>query len=398
MKRIFYVFGFLVMFLAACGQAVPATVPATAEAPAATGTSQALTATSEALTATSQPPTVTTTPQPSPTPLYPSAGYGPSNFPSNVDPLTGLQVADPALLDRRPLLVKVSNLPRDVRPQWGLSLADIVFEYYTEEGSTRFAALFYGNNADTVGPIRSGRFIDADLVRGYKAVFAFGSAYVAEMDRFLSSEFADRLVIESPNTPLTRYDPNGYDYLIVNTASLSAYITNQGIENGRQNLDGMSFNLTPPTAGQPATQLFVRYSGSIYNRWDYSAATGKYLRFSETADDFNNNAEQYAQLTDRLTNQPVAFDNIVVLYVTHELYAPNIYDILFSGSGDGYAFRDGQAVQVTWHRNDTDVVSLTNLDGTPFSFKPGTTCFEVVGLGSTVQQTGSTWRFTHLMP
>jgi len=33
-------------------------------------------------------------------------------------------------------------------------------------------------------------------------------------------------------------------------------------------------------------------------------------------------AEQYAQLTDRLTNQPIAFDNVVVLYVNHELYSP----------------------------------------------------------------------------
>jgi hypothetical protein len=314
-----------------------------------------------------------------------------------VDPLTGLQVTDPTLLDRRPLLIKVSNIPRDNRPQWGLSLADIVFEYYTEEGNTRFAALFYGNNADMVGPIRSGRFIDAHLVRGYKAVFAFGSAYVAEMDRYLSSEYADRLVIEGPNTPFTRYDPNGASFLITNTAALSAYATSKGI-NGRQNLDGMSFKLEFPAGGQPVTQVFVRYSGVIYNRWDYDPATGRYLRFSDNANDYDNLNEQYAQLTDRLTNQPIAFDNVVVLYVTHELYSPGIYDIQFSGTGDGFAFRDGQAYQVKWQRNSTDVVSLTSLDGTPFPFKPGSTIFEVVGVNSIIQQTAQYWRFTHLMP
>ena len=123
-------------------------------------------------------------PTPTITPLYPPEGYGPANFPANVDPLTGLPVSDPALLQRRPMLIKVSNLPRNVRPQWGLSLADLIFEYYTEEGSTRFAAIFYSKDASMVGPIRSGRFIDGDLVQGYKAVFAFGSAYVAEMQRF----------------------------------------------------------------------------------------------------------------------------------------------------------------------------------------------------------------------
>jgi hypothetical protein len=108
--------------------------------------------------------------------------------------------------------------------------------------------------------------------------------------------------------------------------------------------------------------------------------------------------EQYARLTDRLTDQPIAFDNVVVLYVNHELYSPGIYDILLSGSGVAYAFRDGQAYQVNWHRNDPDVVSLTNPDGTPFAFKPGTTWFEVIGLNSTLKQTDQTWRFTHLMP
>jgi hypothetical protein len=75
-----------------------------------------------------------------------------------VNPLTGWRVTDPALLDRRPLLVKVENLPRGSRPQHGLSFADMVFEYYTELGSTRFAALFYGQDAQVVGPIRSARF------------------------------------------------------------------------------------------------------------------------------------------------------------------------------------------------------------------------------------------------
>ncbi len=36
-----------------------------------------------------------------------------------------------------------------------------------------------------------------------------------------------------------------------------------------------------------STQVFVRYSGVIYNRWDYDPSTGKYLRFSDTADDYN---------------------------------------------------------------------------------------------------------------
>jgi hypothetical protein len=386
MKKLILVLLLLTMVLPACGQATPE--PTQTQLPSLTPT----------ITETPTP-LPTETPTLTPTPLYPVEGYGPANFPADVDPLTGLKAANPALLDRRPMVIKVSNLPRNVRPQWGLSLADLVFEYYTEEGSTRFAAVFYGNDAEMVGPIRSGRFIDAHLVRGYKAVFAFGSAYIAEMERFWNSEFANRLVVEGPSTPLKRYDPNGFDYLVVNTADLSAYATQKNMQNVRQDLNGMFFKLEAPAGGQPASQAVVRYSASIYNRWDYDPASGKYLRFSDTADLFNaGESEKYAQLTDRLTEKPIAFDNVVFLYVTHELYSPGIYDILFSGSGNGYAFRDGQIYQVQWQRNNTDVVSLTNPDGTPFAFKPGTTWFEVVGTNTTVKQTDQSWRFTHLMP
>lgn len=384
MKNPLYVFVILSVLLTACGSATPLPLPDSTptQTPVAS--------------ATPQPPTVTPSPQPSPTPDYPPEGYGPSNFPSIVNPLTGLKMADPTLLDRRPLLIKVSNLPRSVRPQWGVSLADIVFEYYTEEGTTRFAAVFYGNNADMVGPIRSGRLIDAHLVRGYKAIFAFGSADVAVLPRFYNSEFADRLVVEGSSTPLTR---NGYSFLMANTADLTTYASSKGIANGRQNLDGMFFKLEAPAGGQPASQVIIRYSRSIYNRWDYDPTSGKYLRFSDTSDLSDTKLiEQYAQLTDRLTSQPIAFNNLVVLYIEHKVFRPGIYDILFSGSGEGYAFRDGQVYQVKWQRNDTDVVTLSNLDGTPFPFIPGTTWFEIVGIASTVQQTPEGWRFLHQMP
>lgn len=347
--------------------------------------------------------TVTATQTFAPTASYPPEGYGPRGFPADVDPLTGLKVADPALLERRPILVKVSNLPRLVRPQWGLSLADIVFEYYTEAGTTRFAAIFLGNDAELVGPIRSGRFFDDNLVRGYKAIFAFGSAYDAEMERFLSSDYAGRLVALEPNSPLFRYDPNGLNHLMGNTADVSAYITNRGVSNGRQDLDGMTFNLNPPANGEAGNQLIVRHSCSIYNRWDYDPSSGKYLRYSDTLDDCEIQNEQYAQLTDHLTGQPITADNVVVVYAQHDVYFTDsqgnkIYDIQFTGSGKAVLFRDGQAFRARWHREASNVVSLTDAEGNPIAFKPGITWFEVVGANSTDQQNDQSWRFTHIMP
>src|SRR5262245_54089806 len=66
----------------------------------------------------------------------------PTAIPANLNPLTGL-VTDPANLERRPIVVKISNAPALVRPQAGIGAADIVYEHYVEGGLTRFSAIFY---------------------------------------------------------------------------------------------------------------------------------------------------------------------------------------------------------------------------------------------------------------
>jgi hypothetical protein len=81
-----------------------------------------------------------------------------------VAPLTGLVVDDPSILERPALYIKVDNHPRG-RPQSGLDQADLVFEMRAE-GVSRFAAVFHTNAPDRVGPVRSSRTADFDLLRG----------------------------------------------------------------------------------------------------------------------------------------------------------------------------------------------------------------------------------------
>jgi hypothetical protein len=78
--------------------------------------------------------TITAEPMPTSTPLVPP----------NVNPLTGLQIEDPSLLDFPALLISISHFPVNARPQAGLSFAPWVFEIYITEGATRFLSTFYG--------------------------------------------------------------------------------------------------------------------------------------------------------------------------------------------------------------------------------------------------------------
>ena len=134
-KRLHYLVSGLVLLvlLSSCmptGKAVPTpteTVTTTKSSPTPAPTSTA---------------TLTPTPQPT---LAPST-FGPDkeDFPEDVNPFTGLPVADPDLLRQPALLVSITHFPPEVRPQGGLSFAPWVFEYLIATGTTRFAAIFHG--------------------------------------------------------------------------------------------------------------------------------------------------------------------------------------------------------------------------------------------------------------
>ena len=122
--------------------------------------------------------------------------YGPDNFPADVNPLTGQKVSNPALLERRPLAVKVQIFPRGQRPPWGVALADIVYDYYQNNGLTRFHTIFLGTDATQVGPIRSARLFDGQLMNMYKSIFVFGGADSRILTRLYNAPYYDRLVVE----------------------------------------------------------------------------------------------------------------------------------------------------------------------------------------------------------
>lgn len=358
-------------------------------------------------------PTVTPSPLPTATPLPSETPvptetpapqvFGPEDYPAGVNPLTGLPAANPALLERRPVIIKVSNIPRSVRPQWGLSLADIVYEYYTEYGSTRFAAIFYGNDAERVGPIRSGRFVDIHLIRMYQGLFAFGSADYRVRQRMFASEFADRLLLEwTAGCPaMCRYQPNGPNHLVANTAELSRYADAHGIDNQKPDLRGMVFSAAVPVGGAPAEDVRIHYSLSVYNRWEYRPESGKYLRWVDTVE-ASLADEQYALLSDGLTGQPITAENVLVLFVRHEYYSvnPEIFDIQLVGSGSGYLFRDGQGYPITWRRVDENrpLQFFDAESGEPIPLKPGQTWIELTGLYSTLKQEDAYWQFVFGVP
>lgn len=354
------------------------------------------------------------TPLPLPTQLYDS--LGPDNFPASVNPLTGLIATDPALLERRPLAVKISNYPREVRPQSGLSRADTVYEYYLEQGITRFIAIFYGQDAEKAGPVRSGRFFDEHIFRMYQAIFIFSGADDRVMDHFMELErpVVGRLLLEHPEdrkqfcragsyVPLCRdRQISGYNNLFTNTRAASQSFAATGRDNQRQDLSGLRFDKRAPAGGSPVSEIEFIYSSFSFNRWLYLPASGRYLRFQDTRDRGSPQGEAYAPLLDRLTNEVIAADNVIALFVPHRYYlhtpTTEMVQIDLVGSGQAVLFRDGQAFPARWIRPAGSLLFLVSSDGDPLPLKPGVTFYQVLGESSTSSQGGNNWHFEFQIP
>jgi hypothetical protein len=356
-------------------------------------------------------PTLTPTPQdplyPSPTPLPPfqivatssSSVIGLQNIPSNIDPLTGLAVEDPSILNRRPVMIKVSNYPRSGRPHSGLSFADIVFEYYIGEESNRFLALFYGQDAPRIGPIRSGRLVDPQLVEMYGGFLVYGGADM-KVETVIVNVLDDRAIthITTPCPPICGTETHSIAGVFANSSQVTDYIVERGADNSRPDLTGMVFDSNIPTSDQTANQIGVEYSFRDRGEWHYDAATGKYLRWIEADDNYT-----MIPLIDRITEQQIAFSNVIIIFTTYIEYAPTLHDILVWNNDSGeraVMFRDGIMVEGTWKVPDHNhPIQFYNKYGLPAPLKPGNTWIIIAGLSTSFEEAGpGNWEMHFSLP
>ena len=326
------------------------------------------------------------------------------------NPLTGLPASDPALLNRRPIAIKVSNAPDFIRPQSGLSLADVVFEYYIEWGDTRFIAVYYGNEAQRVGPVRSGRYFDEHVTRMYHAYYVFKGADPREFNYFKETDMADYLVdlmwLEFPCSPFEvgKGSTSVYHRIFFNTTKFTDCLKRKNLENSHQTLRSGFFSNDSPKNQTRASRIYTDYSAYSYNFWEYDASDRKYHRYQEANDQVKKQPAAYMPLIDALTNQQVTADNIAVLFVHHGFansweQEDEVYHIDLVESGEAFMFRDGIVIPARWYRTDIDQpLLLTTLAGAPIFFKPGITFYQVIGESSTMTQSGSEYHFRFLTP
>ncbi|MER7958129.1 DUF3048 domain-containing protein [Streptomyces sp. NPDC096030] len=297
------------------------------------------------------------TPEPAPTSTPPPPTPPSTPVPQGVSPFTGLP-ARPAPV----LAVKIDNVP-PARPHTGLGAADLVYVEQVEGGQTRLLAVYSTDLPERIGPVRSARESDIELLAQFgRPALAYSGSQTA----------LKPLLKAAPLYPLPPEDAPG------------AYVRDRGraaphnlyVLPGRalaaapdaQDAKDIGFRFgAAPSGGEPVNERTVRFPASRYTfTWN---ATEKNWRVAMDG--------RPARTTDE---GQVTAATVVVQYVT--IRSSRFHDVLGSvspytetvGSGSALVLRDGRAHDARWSRPAAgDGTAFTTPDGAPLNFAPGRT-------------------------
>jgi hypothetical protein len=285
-------------------------------------------------------------------------GCAPARTPADshqfFSPFTGEPVASPGPV----LAVKVDNLA-PARPQTGLTDADIIYVLPVEGGLSRLLAVFSSHFPPVIGPVRSAREDDLELLAQFgRPAFAYSGAQpqllpVVEKAR-IAGLYADRVggYFRDPR----RAAPHN---LYAHTQQLLAEAP------GASTASGIGFRFGPaPAGGRPAASFTVSYRAATFTfRW--SAAGGRWLAWMDGRPAAAAEGGQLGAPT------------VVIQYTTvrtsrfREQGARPPY-AQSTGTGTGVALRGGQAYAIRWSRPDASGgTTFTTTSGQPMTFARG---------------------------
>lgn len=264
------------------------------------------------------------------------------------------------------LFVKIDDT-KAAHPQIGLDSADVVYIEQVEGGLTRLAAVFSNKLPPKIGPIRSARISDIDLMANYGRV---GMAYSGAQTLFLpvlrASNIEDIGADTEPPSIYSRDDsrPSPTNMVLDPSALLTKSISVEHRKIATATSVGWKFGPLP-AGGVPITSAELAWPASRY-AVVWSSATQQWNLFYDDAPDLAADGSQLGSPTFLI--QEVS--------ITPSIYHDHLGNYTpFSntvGSGTGFLLRDGVEIPVFWNRvSATAPTTWTLKDGTPAYFHTG---------------------------
>lgn len=293
---------------------------------------------------------------PSPAPPSTTPSISPTPTSDGRSPFTGR----PGWVAKPVLVVKIPNTG-SAQPHAGVKHADIVYVEEVEWSITRLAAVFSSNVPDVVGPVRSARITDMDLLAQFgRPAFAFSGAQ-AKMQPVLdagplfnvSAEKADQVYFRDSSRP-------GSDNEMVRAKEALRLAPDASLAKDI----GLTFSPDAPAGGEPATSVSVTWPAS-YVAFDYQKDVGYAVTLNKgPAQDAEGGGETAATVVIQYVEQTDS--GFGDRYGGHTPLAHVV------GSGKALVFRDGRVWQVNWSRPSVDSgTSFTLADGSAMPFAIG---------------------------
>ena len=304
----------------------------------------------------------------------------PARRPSDENPLTGLKADDPAVLRRRPIMVRVGNDP-GARPQVALNEADLVYEEVVEWWVTRFTAIYLSQDPEMIAPIRSARLINLHLTPQYQGALANSGGSDQVRWELSQSDMVNLDEFYSPQPYFYRENEGWQTRLAFNAAVAREYMANNDLE-ADVKLRGFTFSPKidlkdfPQEAVGEAEVVIVPYPRQTsQTTWEYDPISGKYLRFTsgEPMMDFAGN-----QIT--ASNVIIYFTEHQETDIVEDSNGATSIRIVATGFGTAWIGRDGKILKGNWETNGRETPKFFFNDGQPIPLKPGNSWVEVVPL------------------
>ena len=270
-------------------------------------------------------------------------------------PFTGEPV--PSL--NRVLAVKIDNIV-NARPQTGLTHADIVYVLPVEGGLSRFLAVFSSHYPPVIGPVRSAREDDLELLRQFgRPAFAYSGAtatllpYIQRTARIVNLYSGTTRGYYRDTSRVAPYN------LYAHTRPLLAQA--RGASKARD----IGFRFGPPPPGGKATRSApVSYPAASF-RFTWSADKGRWLVAMDGTPAKTTDGGRLAPATVVIQYTTVRTSRFLE-YGKPPPYAESV------GSGTALVLRDGKAWTTHWSRpNANGSTTFTTASGQRMTFAPG---------------------------
>ncbi len=279
--------------------------------------------------------------------------------------LTGLPGVNP---DRPALVVKIDNVDA-ARPQAGINQADIVYEERVEGGLTRLAVVFHSTDAPRVGPIRSARTTDINLLASLdRPLLSSSGANGTTRGMIADSTLLDIGHPEAPRTYFRDSSRQAPHNLFSTTAELWALDAGRG---GRP--QALFLYRAPeqplPSSARGVNGVSVEFPNvGVSYAWDGAG-------WSRT---------QGGRVHVDADGVTVAPENVIVQFVEYGISPAdaNTPEAIVTGEGDAWIFSAGNVIEGRWSREEpTDRTVFTDEDGEEIALTSGRTWIELAESG-----------------